>query len=46
MSAVGGTGPFLALTALEFSAVEIGVYWMHRVLHTNKTLYMYIHREQ
>jgi len=30
---------FLAYLTL----VEIGIYWMHRTLHTNKTLYNYIH---
>lgn len=40
---VGGVGGYLALLALYLFLVEIGIYWMHRTLHTNKFLYKYIH---
>lgn len=28
---------------LYITCVEIGIYWMHRTLHTNKFLYKYVH---
>jgi len=34
---------YLLLTLVYFVFVEIGIYWMHRTLHTNKTLFKYIH---
>ncbi|KAM3570159.1 hypothetical protein VYU27_007778 [Nannochloropsis oceanica] len=40
---VGGWPYYLAFTLLYMSMVEVGVYWMHRTLHENKTLYKYIH---
>ena len=43
ISDVGGFVPYFVYTILYFSLVEIGIYWMHRSLHTNKLLYKYIH---
>eukprot|EP00624_Nannochloropsis_granulata_P005834 evm.model.NODE_4170_length_6426_cov_20.221910.1 len=40
---IGGWPYYLAFTLLYMSMVEVGVYWMHRTLHENKTLYKYIH---
>ena len=40
---IGGFVPALLYFILYIVFVEIGVYWMHRTLHTNKTLYTYIH---
>jgi lathosterol oxidase len=40
---VGGLGPYLAWLVLYLALVEIGIYWMHRTLHTNKFLYRHIH---
>jgi lathosterol oxidase len=33
----------LGLTAVYLAAVEVGIYWMHRTLHTNKFLYKHVH---
>ena len=43
ISDIGGFGPYLGYTLLYFALVEIGIYWMHRTLHTNKFLYKHIH---
>jgi lathosterol oxidase len=40
---IGGMVFYLPLTLFYFACVEVGIYWMHRTLHTNKTLYKYIH---
>jgi lathosterol oxidase len=40
---VGGIVPAIMYFILYIMIVEIGVYWMHRTLHTNKLLYKYIH---
>lgn len=40
---IGGWPAHIATMILYFACVEIGIYWMHRTLHTNKTLYKYIH---
>mmetsp|Transcript_9625 Transcript_9625/g.22589 ORF Transcript_9625/g.22589 Transcript_9625/m.22589 type:complete len:366 (+) Transcript_9625:63-1160(+) len=40
---IGGWVPHLATMIFYFACVEIGIYWMHRTLHTNKTLYKYVH---
>jgi lathosterol oxidase len=40
---IGGWPNHVATMMLYFLCVEIGIYWMHRTLHTNKTLYKYIH---
>lgn len=40
---IGGFVPYLLITALYFCLVEIGIYWMHRTLHTNKFLYNHVH---
>lgn len=40
---IGGWPAHIATMILYFCCVEIGIYWMHRTLHTNKTLYKYIH---
>ncbi len=43
VSEIGGFVPYLAATAAYFCLVEIGIYWMHRTLHTNKFLYKHVH---
>jgi Delta7-sterol 5-desaturase len=43
ISQVGGYGYYLLTMLFYFSIVEIGIYWMHRTLHTNKWLYKHIH---
>jgi lathosterol oxidase len=43
MEEIGGWKAHVATMLLYFTLVEIGIYWMHRKLHTNKTLYKYIH---
>ncbi|CAM9110593.1 unnamed protein product [Phaeothamnion confervicola] len=43
VSEVGGVVPYVCWTALYVMGVEIGIYWMHRTLHTNKFLYKYVH---
>jgi lathosterol oxidase len=40
---IGGLGPYLLWLFLYLALVEIGIYWMHRTLHTNKFLYKHIH---
>jgi lathosterol oxidase len=40
---IGGWPFYLAYLALYILVVEIGIYWMHRTLHTNKILYKYVH---
>lgn len=40
---IGGWGWYTAFLLLYITLVEIGVYWMHRTLHTNKFLYKYVH---
>jgi len=40
---VGGWGMYAAWFVVYLTLVEIGIYWMHRTLHTNKFLYKYIH---
>ena len=40
---IGGFPSYLATMAFYFFWVELGIYWMHRKLHTNKTLYKYVH---
>jgi len=40
---VGGWGMYALYFVLYLTLVEIGIYWMHRTLHTNKFLYKYIH---
>ena len=40
---IGGWPYYVSTMLLYFGLVEIGIYWMHRTLHTNKTLYKYIH---
>jgi Delta7-sterol 5-desaturase len=43
MAEIGGW-PFYIMTMLVyFACVEMGIYWMHRTLHTNKFLYRYVH---
>ena len=41
---IGGWGAYLGYLLLYIAAVEVGIYWMHRTLHENKFLYMYVHR--
>ena len=40
---IGGWPSHIATMVLYFTGVEIGIYWMHRTLHTNKWLYKHIH---
>lgn len=40
---IGGWTNYLLYTALYFAVVEVGIYWMHRKLHTNKLLYKHLH---
>jgi len=40
---VGGWGGYLGWLFLYICFVEVGIYWMHRTLHTNKFLYKYVH---
>lgn len=40
---IGGWQNHIATMSLYFFCVEIGVYWMHRTLHTNKFLYKHVH---
>ena len=40
---VGGWKFYALYFLLYLALVELGVYWMHRTLHTNKFLYKYVH---
>lgn len=40
---VGGWGMYAVYFILYLTFVEVGVYWVHRTLHTNKFLYKYVH---
>jgi Delta7-sterol 5-desaturase len=40
---IGGWPAHIATMLLYFACVEIGIYWMHRTLHTNKFLYKHVH---
>ena len=40
---IGGWGYYFPLLLAYYTFVEIGIYWVHRTLHTNKFLYKYIH---
>ncbi|CAM9993826.1 unnamed protein product [Ectocarpus sp. 6 AP-2014] len=42
-SDVGGLIGYVLYTVVYLTFVEIGIYWMHRTLHTNKFLYKYVH---
>ncbi|GAB5357753.1 hypothetical protein AAMO2058_000401500 [Amorphochlora amoebiformis] len=41
---IGGFLPYVIMTICYFLLVEVGIYWMHRTLHTNEFLYKYIHK--
>jgi len=43
MDEVGGWVPGMTYLFLYIACVEIGIYWVHRTLHTNKFLYKYVH---
>ncbi|CAN0172288.1 unnamed protein product, partial [Scytosiphon promiscuus] len=43
LSDVGGVVGYILYTAAYLAVVEVGIYWMHRTLHTNKFLYKYVH---
>jgi Delta7-sterol 5-desaturase len=43
VSEIGGYPWYFGMMIVYFALVEIGIYWMHRTLHTNKWLYKYIH---
>jgi lathosterol oxidase len=40
---IGGWPSHIATMLLYFACVEVGIYWMHRTLHTNKFLYKHVH---
>lgn len=40
---IGGWAAYAFYLVLYFCCVEIGIYWMHRTLHTNKWLYVNVH---
>lgn len=40
---IGGWHYYAFFMVLYMAFVEIGIYWMHRTLHTNKFLYKHIH---
>jgi len=40
---IGGIVPYTVLLVLYMALVEVGIYWMHRILHTNKFLYKHVH---
>eukprot|EP00934_Nitzschia_sp_Nitz4_P005428 Nitzschia sp. Nitz4//scaffold52_size167869//80785//82117//NITZ4_002277-RA/size167869-snap-gene-0.226-mRNA-1//-1//CDS//3329554038//5418//frame0 len=40
---IGGWGNHVAILIFYFCCVEIGIYWMHRTLHTNKWMYKNLH---
>jgi Delta7-sterol 5-desaturase len=40
---IGGWPFYIATMLTYFACVELGIYWMHRTLHTNKFLYKYVH---
>eukprot|EP00540_Astrosyne_radiata_P011815 CAMPEP_0116839160 /NCGR_PEP_ID=MMETSP0418-20121206/9612_1 /TAXON_ID=1158023 /ORGANISM="Astrosyne radiata, Strain 13vi08-1A" /LENGTH=217 /DNA_ID=CAMNT_0004469239 /DNA_START=372 /DNA_END=1025 /DNA_ORIENTATION=- len=44
ISEIGGWAHYVMFTVLYFALVEIGIYWMHRTLHTNKFLYKHVHK--
>jgi lathosterol oxidase len=41
---VGGWGFYALYSVMYLTLVEIGIYWMHRTLHTNPWLYKNIHK--
>jgi lathosterol oxidase len=43
VSDIGGWPYYILYFFLYLTFVEIGIYWMHRTLHTNKFLYKYVH---
>mmetsp|Transcript_3684 Transcript_3684/g.5502 ORF Transcript_3684/g.5502 Transcript_3684/m.5502 type:complete len:199 (+) Transcript_3684:2-598(+) len=40
---IGGVMPYISWLFVYLALVEIGIYWMHRTLHTNKFLYKHVH---
>lgn len=40
---IGGWPYYIMNLFLYITGVEVGIYWMHRTLHTNKFLYKYVH---
>lgn len=40
---IGGWTNYALFFTCYIVCVEIGIYWMHRTLHTNKFLYKYVH---
>jgi lathosterol oxidase len=40
---VGGWGPYFMYLFIYVCLFEVGIYWVHRTLHTNKFLYKYVH---
>lgn len=43
ISDIGGWGYYFLYFFIYLTIVEIGIYWVHRTLHTNKFLYKYVH---
>lgn len=43
VSDVGGWPYYFLYFFIYLAIVEVGVYWVHRTLHTNKFLYKYVH---
>lgn len=43
VSDIGGWGFYALYLFLYVCIFEVGIYWMHRKLHTNKFLYKYVH---
>lgn len=43
LDSIGGLPYYFLYLVIYMFFVEIGIYWMHRTLHTNKLLYKYIH---
>jgi len=44
ISDIGGFVPYVFMTIFYFLLVEVGIYWVHRTLHTNDFLYLYVHK--
>lgn len=45
MDEIGAWRNYFFYTILYFIAAEISIYWIHRILHTNKVLYKWIHSQ-
>jgi len=45
IDALGGWGGWVVWTAVYIFFVEWAIYWIHRVLHTNRFLYKWLHHD-